>query len=197
MTCAHVRQQLQDFLDGRLGEPMGRQVARHVASCARCERELELYRRIASALETDSAPDVDLTDAIMARLSVEGRAPVRRVWRAWVAAAAAILAVVAAGLAAPRRLYPGTLVEPLAARASELGRDWLAPSTDELVNLSRTCAAAAESTWDECASVLIASVSYPHVPLLVVLAACVVAVAVNVCCLRGRLPTTRLGRLVL
>ncbi|HJR35146.1 MAG TPA: anti-sigma factor, partial [Gemmatimonadales bacterium] len=40
----HYGEQLQDFLDGRLGEPERTRLAEHLAGCARCRRELEALR---------------------------------------------------------------------------------------------------------------------------------------------------------
>lgn len=43
-ATGHYGEQLQDFLDGRLGEPERTRLAEHLAGCARCRRELEALR---------------------------------------------------------------------------------------------------------------------------------------------------------
>jgi anti-sigma factor RsiW len=43
-SASHYGEQLQDFLDGRLGEPERTRLAGHLADCAQCRRELEALR---------------------------------------------------------------------------------------------------------------------------------------------------------
>jgi anti-sigma factor RsiW len=86
-----IRDLLPDYLHGRL-DPAARQaVDAHVRECATCQEELELLRGMNRALHHVPAVRVG---AIVAALPAY-RAPVRRAWGGW--RAAAVIAFVAAG----------------------------------------------------------------------------------------------------
>ena len=99
------RERLQDYLDGELSPEGAREMARHVAVCARCAAELVLYQRVFEAL--DRLPLVEpraaLSDRIFARVLPS------RVRRRWVVAAgwsyagvfAALIAIAAFWLSRP------------------------------------------------------------------------------------------------
>jgi len=88
-----IRDLLPDLLHGRLGAVERTEVEAHLRTCADCRDELELLRRMRSALRRAPALDVD---AIVAGLPGQS-SPVRRLpsrsWEWWrVAAAVTLLA---------------------------------------------------------------------------------------------------------
>jgi hypothetical protein len=91
MNCADVR--LDEYLDGELAEADRAGVDAHLSSCPECRSELERSKKLESVLRsvsTGSAPDAD---RFVESVRLRSRRPS---WRAWMAAAAVLLA--AAGL---------------------------------------------------------------------------------------------------
>lgn len=104
----HYGEELQDLLDGRLAESQRSEVEAHVASCARCHRELEALRWVKAELPRHVKhvdPPADLSARVRARLDEPAHGRSRAMWmsgvrrvprRAWIAgavAAAVLLAV--------------------------------------------------------------------------------------------------------
>ncbi|HVR69993.1 MAG TPA: zf-HC2 domain-containing protein [Vicinamibacteria bacterium] len=115
MTCEAVRERLDDYLDGELGEAEFQDIELHLASCAAC-REEERGRRavvaLAAALPRRREPPRDLWPAIageiasprrFAALSFVDARPAAR----WTAGLAAAAAVVLAVWVASREAGPG------------------------------------------------------------------------------------------
>jgi anti-sigma factor (TIGR02949 family) len=50
LNCGQVRRVLQAYLDGALDDTMTREVARHLETCHRCQREAEDYQAIKRSL---------------------------------------------------------------------------------------------------------------------------------------------------
>ena len=90
---------LQDYLDGELSPEATRVMARHLAGCARCTAELELFRQVFEALERLPLlePRPALSERILARVLPS------RVRRRWAVALgwsyAGVFASVAAAVA--------------------------------------------------------------------------------------------------
>lgn len=99
----HYSEELQDLLDGRLAESERAAVEAHVATCARCSRDLaalQWSKQQLSASQASTAAPADLHARIRAALDEEDR-PLRHVTlsrRAWIgtslAAAAAVTLLV-------------------------------------------------------------------------------------------------------
>ena len=87
-----IRDLLPDLLHDRLSASERTRVQRHVETCEECSAELDLLRDLRGTLR--SAPAIDVA-AIAAAIPAY-RAPVRRAWGGW-RAAAAIAAVVVGG----------------------------------------------------------------------------------------------------
>jgi anti-sigma factor RsiW len=102
MSCEDVRDRLDDYVDGELGEADFQVVELHLAGCADCRREERLLRALlaqAAALPRERTPAKDLWPGIVPRLATAPR--VRRFgWASPVAlaAAAAVLLAVSAAL---------------------------------------------------------------------------------------------------
>lgn len=192
MKCAEVKPLLQDFLDGRLSRERADQVRTHVASCAACSRELDLYSQVFAALDTESMPDVQLADAVMARIHVQRSAASR--WSVWAYAAACTLVTIGLCLALRLHLKPIALCEAFAARTAPATHDWAAATGDAFSGVverfSDIFAAAAGFAWR-------ASMPSPQIPVFLILAACAVALAVDLYCLRRALPLAGARQLVL
>lgn len=98
---AHLGEELQDLLDGRLSEPRRSEVAAHVESCARCRREFDALRWVASEMPkqlADAKAPPELLGRVRASLASADRRPLlaripRRAWIGAAIAAAAVLVV--------------------------------------------------------------------------------------------------------
>jgi anti-sigma factor RsiW len=113
MTCERVRERLDDYLDGALGEPEYQEVELHLASCPACreeERGIRAVIALAAALPREKQPARDLWPGIadeiarrrrFALLSFVPRRPA-----VWLGALAAAAAVVIAVRVAPTRETP-------------------------------------------------------------------------------------------
>jgi anti-sigma factor RsiW len=87
-----VRDLLPDLLNGRLSPDVRREVEAHVRSCADCRAELALLRDLRATMAR-----VPVMDAARIAAAVPAhRAPARRLWAGW-RAAAAILVIAAGG----------------------------------------------------------------------------------------------------
>jgi len=196
MNCTQAQELLQDLLDGRLGAAQEREVRAHVESCADCARQLALYRDVFSALGSEPLPEVDLADAVMARVAEQPRAAAAS-WPTWAYAAACVLASVALWFAAPQDLAAPTWVADAASKASELAEPWLAPATEEAGAVVESISAAAETSWTDWRTWSLESLSLPRVPVMLVIIACVAALAVNLSMLRVQPQMRRAAHLVL
>jgi hypothetical protein len=106
MTCAVVRERLDDYVDGELEAPALHELELHLASCPSCraeERELRALLAQAAALPRAMSPGRDLWPEIQDALRDDGRGrvlgfPRRPVFVIGLAAAAALVMV----LLAPR-----------------------------------------------------------------------------------------------
>ena len=190
MNCTEAQALLQDFLDGRLGPDREREVQAHVASCAACEQEFDLYRQVFDALATEPDPVVRLADSIMEKVAVEQ--PTRRsgLWTVWTAAAACILVAIGAWLVtSPQPLVPNSWRAWAANCAA-----WSEDLQDEASNAWTAAAGNASEAWTfvgDAAEQLpiaeqVASVTFPQIPMLAVIAACVIALTVDVYYLRKK-----------
>src|SRR5213083_1557589 len=83
MNVCHEGARLQDYLDRELSPEAAREMARHVAGCARCSAELALYQRVFEAL--DRLPLAEPRPAVSERILA--RVLPSRVRRRWVVAA--------------------------------------------------------------------------------------------------------------
>ena len=103
MTCEQVREQLDDYIDGELGEAEFQEVELHLAECAGCRQEERAVRAVvalAAGLPRHLEPTGDLWPGIADEIarrrrftlvqSVVARPAVR--WAAGLAAAAAVVA---------------------------------------------------------------------------------------------------------
>jgi anti-sigma factor RsiW len=134
MTCERVRERLDDYLDGELGEAEFQELELHLSGCAACreeERSLRAVVALAAALPREQEPPRDLWPTIaggiarrrrFAALSFFAERPAAR-WTAGLAAAATVVLavwVVARGTA-PRPevagVVPGGVAVPAAAGA--------------------------------------------------------------------------------
>lgn len=107
--CEKVKLQLDDYVDGNLGDVEKTRVDRHIARCVACRGELDGLRRVVAAakeLPRSIDPEVDLWPGIESRLRSQrvvappsGAAAVagRRRW--WSMAAAAVVLAVSVTLA--------------------------------------------------------------------------------------------------
>jgi anti-sigma factor RsiW len=105
MSCEHVTERLDDYLDGELAEAEFQEVELHLAGCARCREEERAARAVlalAAALPRQRQPPRDLWPGIADEIgrrrrftllsSVTGRPAVW--WAAGLAAAAAVAVAV-------------------------------------------------------------------------------------------------------
>ena len=99
-----VRDLLPDLLHDRLPSDTRREVEAHVRDCEDCRAELELLRAMRASLRR--GPSVDV--AVIAATIPSYRAPVRRSWVGWRAAAAIML--LAAGGTSVALLQRGSVV---------------------------------------------------------------------------------------
>ena len=86
MPCNQLREQFDDRLDGRLGEPQREAFDRHVAVCAECDREWRTYAAVWQTLEraTAPAPSVGFVERALRRLDeAPALAPWSQRWLAW------------------------------------------------------------------------------------------------------------------
>lgn len=152
-SCDKYESGLMALLDGALGEEARKRLLEHLESCAACRDEYEWLTTTAKDLEAignavvENAPEIDLTEAVMAGLE---RAPARprrevaqlpRAWRPWLwtgagLAAAAALVVACwlgvrwgarSGREAPRQ-HQARLRTP---QAVETGAPTQAPTRDD------------------------------------------------------------------
>lgn len=122
-------EELQDLLDGRLGERARAAIEAHVARCPRCRQEVAVLERARAAARglPPLAQPADLAIQVARALDVEDRASGRgatrlRILRRWPLAAAGLVAAV--GLVALLMLASGTADLPAAvARDFEGYRD--------------------------------------------------------------------------
>ncbi len=97
MTCAEIRELLNDFVDGDAAPEMAVAIREHTASCAACAAELASLVRVRDAtslLPRDIEPNTDLWSGIESRLDGNIlRMPQRKrlVWRAGLVVAASVL----------------------------------------------------------------------------------------------------------
>ncbi len=118
MKCKQTSiEQLVAHADGELDAREEETVARHVASCAACAREVDLLRRSGALVAgmTRLTPGAAFTRRVVAaarRAPAPPRGALRRLWPAAAAAAAVLLAAVAARvwLTAPSSADAGALL---------------------------------------------------------------------------------------
>jgi anti-sigma factor RsiW len=55
MTCRHVGEALQEFLDGYIDDERSSRIEAHLEECRRCGMEVEAYERIKATLATKRA----------------------------------------------------------------------------------------------------------------------------------------------
>ena len=191
MKCTEANARLQELLAGGLDAGRERDVRAHLAACPACENELSLYWQVFSALETEGLPDVHLTDAIMRKAAAEGL-PLRRTRLASLAAAASVLLAMTLYLVFLRDARPATLAGWLASWAPEEIHGWTAAAGDAWAStatrLTTAYLAATEPSWLDSLATLDLVVTLPSLPASLTLAICVLAAAVNVCCLRTPRP---------
>jgi len=106
MSCETLREQLDDYLDGRLAEATARTVSDHLAECGACSRRLQEARDLQAALRGMAVPPPsgDLLERAMQDRSRRDRA--RRQMGVLAAAASLLLAVAAGWLALDTRQDP-------------------------------------------------------------------------------------------
>ncbi len=109
-ACAEVAELLAEVATGAATGADRARVLRHLAGCARCQRELEELARTADELlplVPEREPPAGFEAAVLARLApvpadLTAAAPARRRWRTWrlavQVAAVAVVAALAAGL---------------------------------------------------------------------------------------------------
>jgi hypothetical protein len=113
MTCAEVRDLMDDYVDGDLDEAAFQEIELHLAGCAGCraeERSLRALLAHAAALPAERMPARDLWPEIAARLE-EARPARGRLWSvagwgAGLAAAAGVVLALSATLGGPGRVGP-------------------------------------------------------------------------------------------
>jgi anti-sigma factor RsiW len=118
MTCEHVTERLDDYLDGELGEAEFQDVELHLAGCARCREEERAGRAVlamASALPRQQQPPRDLWPGIAEEIDRGRRftlvsAAVTRPAVFWAAGLAAAAAVVVAVWVSPTETARGPVV---------------------------------------------------------------------------------------
>jgi anti-sigma factor RsiW len=135
MTCAHVQERLDDYVDGLLGEAEFQEMELHLHDCPECreqERELRALLAAAAALPVEIPPSRDLWPQIEGRLGP--RVP-RAGWRrftgsAWTLAALAAAAAVVLALSTTLRQQPRltTPVAPVAEAPREDTTPTLVPA---------------------------------------------------------------------
>jgi len=182
MNCAQVQLLLQDLVDGRLGRDSRGLVEQHLRSCEACARERRLYEQVDQALATEGLPAVDFADAIMRRIPAS--APPRRALRPWAYAAACVCVAAGVALVMPLRIPAIALSGPLAALLPQTVQAQLEAASAEWAAAGQTLAAAVAQAWQDGLAHVAGRPALPRVPLLVVVAICVVAAAANVYCLR-------------
>lgn len=69
MKCAHYAAWLQLSVDGRLDADRQRSLDAHLATCASCCHDYALLQEVRDALAMPVVGDVDLTDAVRARVA--------------------------------------------------------------------------------------------------------------------------------
>ncbi len=131
MTCAQYRDQLDDYLAGRLSEAQQQQMRQHVQGCEGCRDDLEAARMLAgpvAALRPGIAPPADLWPHVARRI-----APAR--WRGRILAAAAAIVLMAASSLATAvlvRRRPAAPAPPTSAAVVELIQAQYAPRAEAL-----------------------------------------------------------------
>jgi anti-sigma factor RsiW len=118
MTCEHVTERLDDYLDGELSEAEFQDVELHLAGCTRCREEERAGRAVlamAAALPRQQPPPRDLWPGIAEEIRRRNRftlvsAAARRPAVVWAAGLAAAAAVVVAVWVSPRETARGPAV---------------------------------------------------------------------------------------
>ena len=104
MTCDEVKDRLDDYVDGTLGETELQDLELHLAACAACGEEERRLRSVvaqAAALPAEMSPPRDLWPGIADRIAAaRARPAVRTLRRAWWSPAAGLAAAVVLALAA-------------------------------------------------------------------------------------------------
>jgi len=190
MNCTEAQSQLQDFLDGRLSPDRAREVQTHVSSCPACERELDLYRHVFGALAAEPEPVVQLADSIMAKVAAEPVARRPAPWTVWTAAAACILVAIGTWLiVSPQSVVPNSWWVWTASVAAwsegwqdEASEAWAVAAQQT----SEAWTAVGEATAQLPTAEQVASLTFPQIPMFAVIAACVIALTVDVYYLRKK-----------
>jgi anti-sigma factor RsiW len=132
----HLDDEIQELLDGRLGEAERARVEEHLASCAACgaarDRLVAVKTATWRALRAEEAPS-RVSAAIAEALDREAQSVVRRRWR--IAAAAAVLAVVGLVTLGRRSALPDAVASDFARIAD--GSLTLEMSTPDAATLER------------------------------------------------------------
>ena len=58
-TCSDIQQDLPDFLDNRLSDPMKDEIESHLESCTECGDYLEFLQGVQSSVSAVQVPDPD------------------------------------------------------------------------------------------------------------------------------------------
>jgi anti-sigma factor RsiW len=69
MRCAHYADLLQHSVDGRLDADRQRSLDAHLAACPSCQHDYALLEEVRDALAMPVVAEIDLTDAIRARIA--------------------------------------------------------------------------------------------------------------------------------
>lgn len=155
MTCRHVQQLRDPYLDGELSAGLTAEVHAHLLQCPACQRQVEMVRVLGNVIADDRsepAPPPELADRILAALPgaaagsrarlLTRRSRRRRLWRRVVgvgmpAAAALLFFCVVAWPSTPRDLRP-TLVKGKAVEA--VGATTVVDSTLDILKGTRQAA---------------------------------------------------------
>ena len=101
MNCNETQLELVAFVDGELSERDAQSVREHLATCAACAAFAEGHRTTGDVLAEypEIEPRAEMTAAILAAVDAEGPPRAHRVapMRRWLAAAAAVAALVTIG----------------------------------------------------------------------------------------------------
>lgn len=131
-NCQHIKEYIEDYLEGRLSLEMAAQIDKHLASCPDCQKELkgwqELFQELDSLSLAYESPSSEFTKKVMQKIAEQESRPVESWWEKmhhlltiphlplkWVAALGMILAIVLFGynvIFTPDTQYcPGSLAE--------------------------------------------------------------------------------------
>ena len=133
---------------------------------------------------------MQLADSIMEKVAAEQAARRPRLWSTWTAAAAGILVAIGAWLVmSPQPVVPNSW-RAWAASFAAWSVDWQDEAssawTAAAVNASETWAAVGDAAEQLPTAEQIASMTFPQIPMLAVIAACVIALTVDVYYLRKK-----------